>query len=57
MVREKWDECYMKDVFTVETRGTQLSESQKQHLKSYFDVIQFLKHFERVAEYKRKNEL
>ena len=60
-VREKWAECYMKDVFTLGIRSTQLSESLnsdlKRHFKSDFDIIRFLKHFERVVEYKRKKEL
>jgi zinc finger SWIM domain-containing protein 3 len=42
-------------------RSTQLSESLnsdlKRHFKSDFDIIRFLKHFERVVEYKRNNEL
>jgi len=60
-VGEKWAECYMKDVFTLGMRGTQLSESLnsdlKRHFKSDFDIIRFLKHFEMVVEYKRKKEL
>jgi zinc finger SWIM domain-containing protein 3 len=60
-VREKWAECYTKDVFTLGMRSTQLSESlnsePKRHFKSDFDIIQFLKHFERIIEYKRKKEL
>jgi zinc finger SWIM domain-containing protein 3 len=59
--RKKWVECYMKDVFTLGMRSTQLSESLnsdlKRHFKSDFDIIRFLKQFERVVEYKRKNEL
>jgi len=51
----------MKDVFTLGMRSTQLSESLnsdlKRHFKSDFDIIRFLKQFERVVEYKRKNEL
>jgi zinc finger SWIM domain-containing protein 3 len=27
-VREKWDECYMQDIFTLGMRSTQLSESE-----------------------------
>jgi len=42
-------------------RNTQLSESLnsdlKRHFKFDFDIIRFLKHFERVVEYKRKKEL
>ena len=51
----------MKDVFTLGMRSTQLSESLnselKRHFKSDFDIIRFLKQFERVVEDKRKNEL
>jgi len=57
-VKEKWAECYLKDVFTLGMRSTQLSESLnselKRHFKSDFDIIRFLKHFERVVEDKRK---
>ncbi|XP_062205227.1 protein FAR1-RELATED SEQUENCE 5-like [Phragmites australis] len=60
-LKEKWVECYMKDVFTLGMRSTQLSESLnnnlKFHLKSNFDIIRFLKHFERVVQGKRNNEL
>ena len=28
-VREKWTECYMKGVFTLGMRNTQVSESEK----------------------------
>jgi zinc finger SWIM domain-containing protein 3 len=51
----------MKDVFTLGMRSTQLSESLnselKRHFKSDFDIIRFLKHFERVVESKRNKEL
>jgi len=60
-VKEKWAECYMTNVYTLGMRSTQLSESLnsdlKRHFKSDFDIIRFLKHFERVVEYKRNNEL
>ena len=60
-VREKWAECYMSNVYTLEMRSTQLSESLnsdlKRHFKSDFDIIRFLKHFERVVELKRNKEL
>jgi zinc finger SWIM domain-containing protein 3 len=60
-VKEKWSECYVKDVFALGMRSSQLSESLnselKRHFKSDFDIIRFLKHFERVVEDKRKNEL
>ena len=51
----------MQDVFTLGMRSTQLSESLnselKRHFKSDFDIIRFLKHFERVVADKRKKEL
>ena len=51
----------MKDVYALGMRSTQLSESLnselKRHFKSDFDIIRFLKHFERVVEDKRKKEL
>jgi len=51
----------MKDVFTLGMRSTQLSESLnndlKIHFKSDFDMIRFFKHFERVVQGKRNNEL
>ncbi|PVH66218.1 hypothetical protein PAHAL_1G180500 [Panicum hallii] len=51
----------MQDVFTLGMRSTQLSESLnselKIHFKSDFDIIRFLKHFERVVADKRKKEL
>uniref|UniRef100_A0A8R7Q4E2 SWIM-type domain-containing protein n=1 Tax=Triticum urartu TaxID=4572 RepID=A0A8R7Q4E2_TRIUA len=60
-LKEKWTECYMRDVFTLGMRSTQLSESfnsdLKKHLKSDFDIIRFLKHFERAVQGKRNKEL
>jgi len=60
-VKEKWAECYMRDVFSLGVRSAQLSESfnnaLKNHLKSGFDIIRFLKHFERTAQEKRDKEL
>ncbi|XP_034600641.1 protein FAR1-RELATED SEQUENCE 5-like [Setaria viridis] len=62
-LKEKWAECYMKDVFTLGMRRTQLNESEslnndlKIHFKSDFDIIKFFKHFERVVQGKRDNEL
>ena len=59
--KKKWAECYMRDVFTLRMRSTQLSESfnsdLKNHLKSDFDIIRFLKHFERAVQGKRNKEL
>ncbi|WVZ83756.1 hypothetical protein U9M48_030861 [Paspalum notatum var. saurae] len=60
-LKEKWAQCYMKDVYTLGMRSTQLSESLnaelKRHFKSDFDIIRFLKHFKRVVQDKRNNEL
>jgi zinc finger SWIM domain-containing protein 3 len=60
-VKEKWDECYMRDVFSLGVRSTQLSESfnnaLKNHLKLDFHIVRFLKHFERTVEVKRSKEL
>ncbi|KAG2609753.1 hypothetical protein PVAP13_4KG086466 [Panicum virgatum] len=60
-VKEKWAECFMRDVFSLGVRSTQLSESfnnaLKNHLKSDFDIVHFLKHFERTVEDKRAKEL
>ena len=60
-LKEKWAECYMKNVFSLGMRSTQLSEilnnDLKIHFKSDFDIIRFFKHFERVVQGKRNNEL
>ncbi|XP_044331085.1 protein FAR1-RELATED SEQUENCE 5 isoform X2 [Triticum aestivum] len=60
-VKEKWAECYMRDVFSLGVRSTQLSESfniaLKNHLKSDFHIVRFLMHFERTMEVKRRKEL
>jgi zinc finger SWIM domain-containing protein 3 len=60
-VKEKWAECYMRDVFSLGVRSTQLSESfnnaLKNYLKSGFDIVRFLKHFERAVQEKRAKEL
>jgi hypothetical protein len=51
----------MKDVYTLGLRSTQLSESLnsalKDHFKSNFDIIRFLKNFERLVQEKRDKEL
>jgi len=51
----------MRNVFSLGVRSTQLSESfnnaLKNHLKSDFDIIQFLKHFERSVQEKRDKEV
>jgi zinc finger SWIM domain-containing protein 3 len=56
-LKEKWVERYMKDVFTLRMRSTQLSESLNNDLKinfkSDFDIIRFFKYFERTVQGKR----
>ena len=51
----------MRDVFSLGVRSTQLSESfnnaLKNHLKSEFDIVRFVKHFERTVEEKSGKEL
>ena len=51
----------MKKAFTLWMRTTQFSESLNLDLKSCMkpdvDIIQFFKHFERIVEEKRYNEL
>ena len=53
MLRHKWAECYMLDVFSIGMRSTQLSESLnnalKMHLKSDLDIVRFLKRVEHVV--------
>jgi zinc finger SWIM domain-containing protein 3 len=39
------------------TMSESLNSDLKRHLKSDFDIIRFLKHFERLVEDKRNNEL
>jgi zinc finger SWIM domain-containing protein 3 len=60
-LKEKWAECYIRDVFSLGVRSTQLSESfnnsLKNHLKLDFKIVRFLKHFERTVEVKRAKEL
>jgi hypothetical protein len=47
-VKEKWAQCYMRNVYILGMRSTQLSESLnndlKNHLKSDIDIIGFFKH-------------
>ena len=54
MLRHKWAECYMLDVFSIGMRSTQLSESLnnalKVHLKSDLDIVRFLKRVEHVVK-------
>jgi len=51
----------MRNVFSLGVRSTQLSESfnnaLKNFLKSGFDIVRFLKHFERAVQEKRAKEL
>ena len=51
----------MRDIFSLGVRRTQLSENfnnaLKNHLKLGFDIIRFLKHFERTVQEKRDKEL
>jgi len=60
-VKEKWVECHMREVFSLGVRSTQLSENfnnaLKNHLKSEFDIVRFVKHFERTVEEKSGKEL
>ncbi|KAL8488238.1 hypothetical protein ACS0TY_024501 [Phlomoides rotata] len=60
-IKKKWAACYMKYAFTLGMRSTQLSESVNSNIKSCMkpdlDITQFFKHFERVLEDKRYNEL
>lgn len=61
MQLKKWALCYMKETFTLGMRSTQDSESLNAHFKSCMklnvDIIQFFKHFKKVVEDKRGNEL
>ena len=60
-VKGKWASCHMKEAFTLGMRSTQLSESLNSDFKACMkpdvDIIQFFRHFERVVEEKRYNEL
>ncbi|XP_024199774.1 protein FAR1-RELATED SEQUENCE 9-like [Rosa chinensis] len=60
-IKEKWAKCYMKEVFTIGMRSTQLSESLNSDLKAYLksdmDIMRFFKQFERVANEKHYKEL
>lgn len=56
-LKEKWASCYMKRVFTLDMRSTQLNVNIKKRLKLAVDIIQFFKHFEQVMEDKRYKEL
>ncbi|XP_062208968.1 protein FAR1-RELATED SEQUENCE 5-like [Phragmites australis] len=60
-VKEKWAECYMKDVYTLCMRSTQLSESlnsdMKEYLNSELNILRFFSHFERAVQAKRDKEI
>ncbi|XP_062179535.1 protein FAR1-RELATED SEQUENCE 5-like [Phragmites australis] len=60
-VKEKWAECYMKDVYTLGMRSTQLSESlnndMKEYLNSELNILRFFSHFERAVQAKRDKEI
>ncbi|XP_071933753.1 protein FAR1-RELATED SEQUENCE 5-like [Coffea arabica] len=60
-IRDKWARCMMKERWTAGMRSTQLSESLnaaiKNHLKLNHDLVQFFRHFNRVVDDKRHNEL
>lgn len=53
-VKQKWENCYMRNVYTLGMRSTQLSESLnsdlKKHLKSDLDILRFFKHLERAVK-------
>ncbi|XP_057247363.1 protein FAR-RED IMPAIRED RESPONSE 1-like [Beta vulgaris subsp. vulgaris] len=59
--KKQWAECYMRNVFSLGMRSTQLSESFNSDLKDYLkcnmDVMRFFKQFERVLDLKRQNEI
>lgn len=60
-IKEKWASCYMKKVFTLGMRNTQLNESLNACIKGFinvnFDIIKLLKRFEDFVEERRYNEL
>lgn len=60
-LKEKWVKCYMNKTFTIGMQSAELNESLnedlKNCLKSNLDVMQFFKHFEKVVNDKRYNEL
>ena len=57
----KWEECFMRDAFTLRMRSTQLTESLnndlKNHLKSDLDIDCFFHHFERAVKVKIDTEI
>ncbi|XP_027122965.2 protein FAR1-RELATED SEQUENCE 5-like [Coffea arabica] len=60
-IHAKWARCMMKERWTVGMRSTHLSESPnatiKNHLKLDHDLVQLFRHFNRVVDEKRHNEL
>ncbi|KAL9659032.1 hypothetical protein QQ045_018597 [Rhodiola kirilowii] len=60
-LKEKWASCYMKDVYSLGMRSTQLSEScnaeLKRHLKSSFSIISFFRTFEDIVRSKNYKNL
>ncbi|XP_027150267.1 protein FAR1-RELATED SEQUENCE 5-like [Coffea eugenioides] len=60
-IRDKWARCMMKERWTAGMRSTQFSQSLnaaiKNHLKLDHDLVQFFRHFNRVVDEKRHNEL
>nr|XP_027088552.1 protein FAR1-RELATED SEQUENCE 5-like [Coffea arabica] len=60
-IRDKWARCMIKERWTAGMRSPQLSESLnaaiKNHLKLDHDLVQFFRHFNRVVDEKRYNEL
>ncbi|KAK9285827.1 hypothetical protein L1049_025028 [Liquidambar formosana] len=60
-LRGKWAHAYVRLAWNAGMKSTQLSESfnalLKDYLRSYFDLSQFLMHFERVLAEKRHKEL
>ncbi|XP_071916257.1 protein FAR1-RELATED SEQUENCE 5-like [Coffea arabica] len=57
----KWARCMMKERRTAGMRSTQLSESLNAAIKNYLkldhDLVQFFRHFNRMVDEKRHNEL
>ncbi|KAL9665646.1 hypothetical protein QQ045_021067 [Rhodiola kirilowii] len=60
-LKEKWASCYMKNVFSLGMRSTQLSESfnaeLKRHLKSSFSMVRFFRTFEDIVHSKNHTNL
>jgi hypothetical protein len=61
MLKEKWVECFMRNVHTLGMRSTQLSESFNSDIKDYLNselnIVRFFSHFERVVQGKRDKEI